>query len=130
MKCTAKSLVGFGLVFLFASAVLCATLAAPGRSFASISGWSHVPSGTAMEGCDLPSYLGSSASSSDRLAQSLLGSARSNDSLKNALGLAFVSPVIGLSSDLTPPGMREWRNVTVAESGKVSIRLFNSVLNL
>jgi hypothetical protein len=129
MKRTARSLVAFSLIFLFASAVLCATLAAPGQYFGSISGCSHIPSGTAMEGCDLPRYLGSSASSNDRLAQSLLGSARLNDSLKNALGLAFVSSV-NLSLDLTPPGIREWRSVTVAESGKVSIRLFNSILNL
>jgi hypothetical protein len=130
MKRAPKNLISFALAFFFASAVLCATMAASGQSLASASGCSQIPPDTAMAECDLPSYLCSSATGNDLLAQGSLGSARSNDSLKNTLGLALGACLMNVSSDRAPPGRSEWRNVTIAEPGKVSVRLFNSVLNL
>jgi hypothetical protein len=84
----------------------------------------------AMTGCERPSYLCGFDSANNLLSRGAISSSRSNDSLKDALGLALATPAIDVSSALAPPGSREWKNISLAESGKVSVRLFNSVLNL
>ena len=123
-----KNLVSLVLAFFFGLAILCASLAAPGQTGASVSDCSQTTSAMAMAGCELPSYLCGSAS--NLFSPGALSSARSNDSLTNALGLALGATSIDVSSGLAPPGAREWKNVFPAESGKVSIHLFNSILNL
>ena len=130
MKHRSKTLVACGLVLFFASAIWCATLAAPGQALASVSGCSQTPGPMAVAGCDYPSYLCGFDPASNLFSHGALSSARLNDSLKNALGLALGAPAIDVSTDLASPGAREWKNVSLAQPGKMSIRLFNSVLNL
>jgi len=83
-----------------------------------------------MAGCDHPTYLCGFDLASNVLSHGAVSSARPNDSVKNALGLTIGAPVINLSTDLARPGAREWKKVSLTEPGKVSIRLFNSTLNL
>ncbi len=84
----------------------------------------------AMTGCDHPNYFCGFDPATNLLSHGALSAARSNDLLKNALALDLSAPFIDVSSDIAPPGAREWQNVSRAESRKVSIRLFNSILNL
>jgi hypothetical protein len=130
MKQRSKNVIALVLAAFFAFGVLCSTLAAPGQAVASVSGCSQTTGATAMAGCELPSYLCGYDSAGNLLSQGALSSARSSDSLKNALGLALGAASIDVSIGLAPPGAREWKNVFPAEPGKVSIRLFNSILNL
>jgi hypothetical protein len=83
-----------------------------------------------MVGCDHPTYLCGFDLASDVLSHGAVSSARSNDSVKNGLGLTIGVPVMNPSTDLAHSGAREWTNVSLTEPGKVSIRLFNSILNL
>jgi hypothetical protein len=101
-------------------------MAAPSQSLASMSGCSQTPAGMAMAECHHPSRLCDFDFSSTLLSSGAFGS---NDSLKNTLGVALSARFI-VSGDLAPPARREWKDVTIAEPGKVSVRLFNSVLNL
>ncbi len=130
MKRRSTNVVAFVLAAFFAFGILCSTLAAPGHALASVSGCSQMPRGMAMAGCERPSYLCGFDAASNLLSYGALSSARSTDSLKNALGLALGAPSMDVSIGLAPPGATEWKNVSLAEPGKVSIRLFNSVLNL
>ena len=130
MKRTAKSLVAFGLVLFFASAVLCATLAAPRQSLASMTGCSQENPAMEMAGCEHPSFLCDFNRASTLFSQGAFSSTRSNDSLKNTLGMAvgevcfdstaYGGPFVGSEhTNAFPPGPR-----------KVSIHLYNSVLTL
>ncbi len=130
MQRVTKNLTAVALAFLFAAAVLCATMAAPGQSLAAVSGCSQNDSPMEMAGCDNPSYLCGFDFAKNALSRGALSSVRSTDSLKNILGLALGAPSIDVSVDLSPPGARQWRTVSPAEAGKVSFRLFNSILNL
>jgi hypothetical protein len=130
MKRRSKNIVAFVLAAFFVFGILCATIGSPGQALASVSGCSQMPGGMAMDGCEHPSYLCGFDSATNVLSHGALSSARSSDSFKNALGFALGSPSIDVSVGLAPPGAREWKNVSLAEPGKVSIRLFNSVLNL
>jgi hypothetical protein len=130
MKVRSRNVVALALLLFFASAIWCATLAAPGQALASVSGCSQMPGAMAMAGCAHPSYLCGFDSASNRLSQGALSSARSSDLLKNALGLALGTASVDVSIGLASPGAREWKNVSLAEQRKVSIRLFNSILNL
>jgi hypothetical protein len=89
-----------------------------------------MPGGMKMAGCERPSYLCGFDPATNVLSYGALSSARSSDSFKNAPGVALGAPSIDVSIGLAPPGAREWKNVSLAEPGKISIRLFNSVLNL
>jgi hypothetical protein len=130
MKRTAKSLVVVGLTLLFASAVLCATLAAPSQSLASVSGCSQHNPAAEMTGCEHPSYLCGFERSYPLVSKGALSSARSNDSVKNILGMA----VGGASFDSTAYGCaflgNEHANAFPPAPHKVSIHLYNSVFTL
>jgi hypothetical protein len=130
MKRRSKNVVASVLAAFFAFGILCSTFTAPGQALASVSGCSQTPGAMAMAGCEHPSYVCGFDSASNLLSHGALSSGRSNDSLKNALSLALGAPSIDVSIDLVPLGAREWKNVSLAEPGKVSLRLFNSVLNL
>jgi hypothetical protein len=130
MKVRSGNVVAFALIVFFASAIWCATLAAPGQALASISGCSQMADGMTMAGCERPSYLCGFDSANNLLSRDAIGSSRANDSLKDALGLACGAASIHFCNELAPAGARQWKNVSVAGSGQVSVRLFNSVLNL
>jgi hypothetical protein len=130
MKRRSKNVVAFVFAAFFAFGILCATLGAPGQALASVSGCSQMPGGMAMVGCEHPSYLCGFDPAINVLSYGAVRSAGSNDSFKDAPGLTIGAPSIDVPGDLAPPTAREWKNVSLAEPGKVSIRLFNSVLNL
>jgi len=83
----------------------------------------------AMNGCEHPNYLCGFDPTTSAVSYGALSSVRSNDSLKNLPAFALGVPVTDFFVE-TAPGAREWKNISVAEPGKVSLRLFNSVLNL
>jgi hypothetical protein len=129
MKRVAKSLVVFGLVLFFTSAVLCATLAAPAQSLASVTGCSQTDLPMKVADCEHPSYLCGFDRSSNLVSESALSSARPNDSLKNALSVAvgeacfdtaYSGPFIGSEHTIVFP----------VGPHKVPIYLYNSVLTL
>ena len=130
MKRRSKNVVAYVLAAFFAFGILCSTLAAPGHALASISGCSQTPGPMAMAGCDYPNYLCGFDPATNLLSRGALSPALSNDSLKNVLGLALGGPFIDASIDLVPPGARDRKNLSFAAPGKISIRLFNSILNL
>ena len=130
MKRRKKNCAAFVLAAFFALGILCSTFAAPGQALASVSDCSDSSGPMAMVGCEHPNYLCGVDPSSNLLSRGALTSVRSNDSLKNALAFGLGVRSIDVSIVLTPPGLREWRNVSLAEPGKVSIRLLNSSLNL
>jgi hypothetical protein len=117
------------VAFFFASAVLCATLAAPSQSLASLSGCSQ---GTAMKmtDCEHPSYVCGFDPSSTILSQGALGSARFNDSLKNSLGVAIGEACFDSSAYSGHFVGNEYTNASSAGPQKISIHLYNSVLTL
>jgi hypothetical protein len=84
----------------------------------------------AMVGCEHPSYLCGVGPASNLLSHGALTTARSADSGKDALGLAVGASVIDISGETAPLGVKERNKVSQAEPGKVSIHLFNSILNL
>jgi hypothetical protein len=130
MMRSSKNLVAFGLVVFFAVGVLCATLAAPGQSLASVTGCSQDNRAMEMTDCDHPSYLCGFDQSSHHLSQGALSSARSSDSLKSPLGVA-VGEVCFNSSAYSGPFVRnEHTSAFPAGPHKVSIHLYNSVLTL
>ncbi len=130
MQRTVKNLVASGLVLFFAFAVVCATVAVPGRSLASMTGCSQDNRAMEMTNCEHPSYLCGFDPSSTLLSQGAISSTRSNDSLKNLLGLAvgevwFDSAAYGGSF----VGNEHARAFPVGPH-KVSIHLYNSVFTL
>ena len=130
MKRTAKSVVVFGLVLFFASAVLCATLAAPGQSLASVTACSQNNPTMVMTGCEHPSYLCDFNNSFHVLSQNALSSARLNDSLKNTLGVAIGKACSDSSAYSGPLIRNEHTSAFPVGPHKVSIHLYNSVLTL
>jgi hypothetical protein len=130
MKRITKGSVTFGLMLFFASAVLCATLAAPGQSLASVTGCSQGNHAMAMAGCEHPSFLCDFNRSSTLFSQGALSSTHLNESVKTILGMAigeacFESTAYGCAflgrqhTNAFPPGPH-----------KVSVHLYNSVLIL
>jgi hypothetical protein len=81
-------------------------------------------------GCEYPSYFCDFSHASRALSRGALSSAPSSDSLKHTLGLTLGVCFVDVSSNLDPPSTRGWTNVSIIEPGKVSVHLFNSVLNL
>ena len=130
MKRIAKSLVVSGLMLLFASAVLCATLAAPNQSLASISGCSQDNHAMEMAGCEHPSFLCDFNRSSTLFSQGALSSSRFNESVKNILGLVIGEALF----DSTAYGGAflgsEHTKAFPIGPHKVSIHLYNSVFIL
>ena len=130
MKRRSKNLMLCAFAVFFAFGILCSTFAAPGQAFASVNGCSQTPGRMAVTGCDNPSYLCGFDAASNLLSHGAFNSARSSDLLKNTLGLALGTVSVLVPIDLGSPGARGWKNVSIAEPRKVSIRLFNSILNL
>lgn len=129
MKPRSKNLPAFVLVLLFAFGLLCSTVAAPGQSFASVQDCSHDGRPMAMVGCEHPGYLCGPGGSSNLLSHGAVSLAR-NDSLKNILGVAVGSGSIDLSTIRPPSLSRDSGESFPMGPPKVSIRLFNSILNL
>jgi len=130
MKRTAKVLITFGLMFLFASAVLCATVAAPSQSLASVTGCSQDKSAIEMTRCEHPSFLCDFNRSSHFLSQGV-SSTRSNDSVKNTLGMAVGEVCFDSAAYGGGPFVgNEHASCFPVGPRKVSIHLYNSVLTL
>jgi hypothetical protein len=130
MKRRSKNFLAFFVAAFFTFCVLCATLGAPGQALASMSGCSQTADAMVMADCEQPAYFCGLDFATRALSRATLSSAQSNDCFKNALGLAFDVPSVYAVIGLAPPGARQWKNVSLAQSGKVSIRLFISILNL
>ena len=125
-----KNLAASGLVLFFLLGLVCSTLAAPGQSLASVTECSRNDGAMAMMGCQHPSYLCGFDSSANLFPQGALGSARSDDLLKNALFLTVGEATLAGSNDGTLLLGQEHATPSVIGPRKVSIRLFNSILNL
>jgi len=130
VKQRSRNFVAIGLAALFALAVLCSTFAAPSQSLASTSGCSQAAGPMAMVGCENPGYLCDFDLASKLISHGALSSARSNDSVKNTLGLAVGAPAIDISRELAPPETRARTYAAFASSAKAPIRLFHSVFIL
>ena len=129
MKQRSKNVIAFVLAASFAFGILCSTFAAPGQALASASGCSQTNGAMAMAGCELPSYL-CGFDPSSLLSQGALSSARPDDSLKNYLSVAVGEASIASSNSLVSSIARERQSAFPVAAHKVSIRLFNSILNL
>lgn len=129
MKQGLRNLNFFGLVLVFAGGVLCSTLAAPSQSLAAVTGCSQDSNAMAMAGCEYPSYLCGSGSPPNLFSHGALGSSRSND-LKNVLSLVVGETPLAASDNGALLREKERSNPSVIEPHKVSIRLFNAILNL
>ena len=125
---TRTNLFIFVLLFLFASAVWCASLAAPRQALASGTGCSR-NNGT-MEMSDCEQFLCGFDSSSNVFSHGALSSTRSGDSFKSGLSMALGAASVDMSRDEVPLGRGESTSAFLFRPDKVSIRLFNSVLNL
>jgi len=129
MKRVSKNLVAFGLVLFFAFGVLCASMAAPGQSLAAaaVIGCSQNSGGMAMNGCEYPIFCGSSSSSDLRIA---LTPPRPDNLSKYVLSVVLAEVSTGASSN-DPLMLANGRaGGSPPTPRKVSIHLFNSVLNL
>ncbi len=124
------SVVAYVLAVFFALGILCSTLAAPGRVLASVSPCSQTLGEMAMKGCEHPDYLWGFDPTSSLLSYGALSSARSSDSTKDILRLSLPAFALDVFMGLAPPGMRQRNNGPLAKAYKISIRLFNSRLNL
>ena len=130
MKRLPKSLIPFAVAFFFVSAVLCATLAAPGQSFASITSCSEHNQAMEMAGCEHRSYFCSFSRSSHFVSERSLSWTRSNDSVKNTLGVAVGEALLDSSGYGGGLARNEHTNALTSGPHKVSIHLYNSVLTL
>ena len=106
-----------------------ATLAAPGESFASVTGCSQDNPTMAMTGCEHPSYLCDFNRSSHFLSHGV-SSTLSNDSLKNILGLTVGKACFDSSAYGGPFVGNEHTNAFPAGAHRVPIHLYNSVLTI
>ena len=130
MRLGSKKLTGFILILFFALGVLCFTVAAPGQALASVSGCSQNSRPMEMTGCEHPHYLCGFDTSSNLLSEGTFSSARFKDTFKNALGLV-VGEACQLASNEGPAFIgKEGDLAFPVGPHKVSIRLFNSILNL
>ena len=130
MKRETKNITAFVLAAFLAFGIFCSTFAAPGQALAAVTGCSQMAGGMAMVGCGNPNYLCGFNPGSNLLSDGAVISARSHDSFKDALGLALGASAIDVSTELTPSGAKQWKNGSLVEPGKVSVRLLNSTLNL
>jgi hypothetical protein len=129
MKQRSKNVIVLVLAAFFAFGILCSTFAAPGQALASVNGCSQTPGGMEMTGCEHPNYL-CGFDPSSLLSQGALSSARPDDSVKNYLSVAVGEASIASSNSEASSIARERQSAFPAAAHKVSIRLFNSILNL
>ena len=127
MKRGCEIVTAFGLALFFASGLLCSTMAASGQSFASVIGCSQSDGAVELAGCEHPGYLCGFESTFDVVSRGAIGSTRSNNDAKNALTLT-VWEISTASDGAVPLIAKECADAVSA--CKVSIRLFNSILNL
>ena len=127
MKQGSKNLIAAGLVLLFALGVLCSTLVAPGLSLASVIGCPQANHAMEMAGCDHPYLCGFDSSSVSRGVPSSL---RSNELSKSADDLAIGEALFEPTKEVVPFGIYTEDVFLVHGLHKISIRLFNSILNL
>lgn len=130
MLWSSKNLVAFALVVFFAAGVLCASLAAPGQSLASVTGCSQTDLPMKMADCEHPGYLCGFDSSSRLLSQGALSSTPANDSLKNTLGLTVGETCFDSAAYGGPLVGNEHTSAFPAGPRKVPIHLYNSVLTI
>ena len=130
VKQRSQNFVAIGLAALFVLAVLCSTFAAPSQSLASTSGCSQTAGPMAMVGCENPNYLCGFDPTGNFFSHGALSSARSNDSVKNTLGLAVGVPAIDVSRAGAPPETRGRTYATSASLAKAPLRLLHSVFIL
>lgn len=130
MKRASRNIIAVGLVLFFALGVLCATLVAPGQSLASVTGCSQNGNAMEMTGCEHPSYLCGLDASSNLIAHGAFSSVRPDDSLKHFLGVAVGDAIIASSNSGASLIAGECNSAFHPGAHKVSIRLFNSTLNL
>lgn len=127
MKCPPKNLGVFIFGAFLAAGIFCSTMAAPRQAAASLSGCAGMRGEMTMRGCENPHYLCGFGSPRDFLARGAL-SAPAKDSFKNALALDLGALGVNGTAGRTFLGASE--NAFFIELRKVSIRLFNSTLNL
>ena len=127
MKRARKNLVVFGLILFFAFGVLCASMAAPGESLAAVTGCSQNSGGMAMNGCEYPNFCGSSSSSNFRIA---LRSSCPDDLSKYVFSFVLAEVSTDASSNAPLMLANGRAGGSPLTPLKVSVRLFNSVLNL
>ncbi len=130
MKRRSSTLIAYVLVAFLTFGVLCSALAAPGQALASVGGCSQTSDAMAMQDCDFPRYLCGFDSKTDLFSQGVRRSARPGDSLKNSSGLALETLLTGVFRELASSLGKKWKHVSPFVPGKVSVRLFNSILNL
>jgi hypothetical protein len=83
-----------------------------------------------MSDCEHPSYLCGFDPSSRLISEGAFSSTRSNDSLKTPLGMVVGEARFDSSAYGGPFVGHEHRNASPVAPHKVSIHLYNSVLNL
>jgi hypothetical protein len=130
MKRRLKNRIAFVLVAFFALGILCSTLAAPTQAIASVSGCSQTGRAMEMADCEHPGYFCGFDGSSNIFSQGVVNSVRSNDSLKNVLGVAVGEPPLDASQVGAPAEGKDCSDAFPTGSLKVFVRLFNSTLNL
>ena len=84
----------------------------------------------AMVGCEHPGYFCGPGAPSDVVFHGAVSLGRSNDSLKNVLGVVVGNGSVDLSAIGPPSSTRDSGESFPTGLPKVSIRLFNSILNL
>jgi len=127
MKRRSKNVVAYALAALFAFGILCSTLAAPGHALASVTGCSENNGGMTMNGCEYPIFCDSSSASNLRVT---LASPRPDNLSKYVLSVVLAEVSTDASSNdplMLANGRADDSPLTRL---KVSIHLFNSVLNL
>ena len=127
MQFAIKKLTLLGLIVAFTTGLLCATMAAPGRALGAESDCSQNHSGMAMSGCDISIFCRSGSSSNLRIA---LRSSHPDDLFKfsRSVGLTAVLTDATRNDPLMLANGRGSGSPHI--SLKVSVHLFNSVLNL
>jgi hypothetical protein len=130
MKRPSKNLVAFGLVLFFAVGLGCATLAAPGLSTASVTGCSQSTRAMEMAGCEHPSHLCGFDSSSNPFFHGAFSSFRYNNPSINVHAVSIGEVPVDASKQIILLGEISENIFLIHRSRKVSIRLFNSTLNL
>lgn len=130
MRRPSKNVVVLVLAAFFAFGILCSTFATPALAL-SVTRCGEMPGGMGMAGCEHPHYLCGFDSGNNPVSHGVLSSTPSTDSLKNELGLALGAPsYLDVSGNLAASIGRRWKNLSLLEPEKFSIRLFTSILNL
>ena len=129
MKRHAKGLITFGLILFFVSAVLCATMAAPRQSFASVTACSQTDVPMTMADCDHPTFLCDFNRSSALFSRGALSSAHVNEWVKTTFAIAVGEACFG-STAYGGAFLGQHTSAFPTGRHKVSIHLYNSVLTI